>query len=322
MCIVDKRKKSPFLAYIIAFTLVIFAGNNYANSLKSITLQHRDAVEVKAILLPLLPEGSGISVDNNRVLVSAPAALMKNIVSIIKGMDKPLKRLRVSVYRGKYPTKEGVKFATTDTDINHQQTITTLEGQTVVMTEKGLRKITVAEGQYANNSEVVIDPDAPIEEPSVTQIIANNDALEIVPEVVEEGDEDSSLAALALANNTQASAGEVANSSRSELIEVPTGIHLRVTLLGEKQARLSVKVVTAASNKSSVNKSGDNRSSEAIALSSTIETMTNIAMNQWSKLSERNTFSHRPKLGSNRKVHSTKTADDDEQSIWVKIELL
>jgi hypothetical protein len=337
MCIVDKKKISPFLVGMVVFTLVIFAGNNYANALKSISLQHRDAVEVKAALLPLLPEGSGISVDNNRLLVSAPAALMKDIVSIIKRMDKPLKRLKVSVYRGKYPTKKGVKFATTDTDINQQQTITTLEGQTVVMTEKGLRKITVADGHYANNSEVVIDPNAPIvdvtvpattdatiEEQPATQIIANDGALEVAPAVAGEGNEDVSLAALSLGSNAQVSAGkvaEVANSSRSELIEVPTGIHLRVTLLGKKQARLSVKIVTAASKESSSNKLGLNSESERIALSSTIATMTNIEMNQWSKLSEKNTFSHRPELDSNRKVHSTKTADDDEQSVWVKIEI-
>ncbi len=152
-----------------------------------------------------------------------------------------------------------------------------------------------------------------------TEIAANNGELAVIdPAAVATGDEQN-LGAIALSSNGQLLKGEVANSRSSELVELPTGVHLRVTLVGKKQARVAAKVVSANEQANTQTSSAD---VSTIKLSSSVETMSTFAVNQWFQLSQADTLNHRPALASNRKVHSTTINNDEQQSVWVKVEVL
>jgi hypothetical protein len=292
-----------------------------AQAFREVPLKYRDAEEIKKVIEPLLPEGSAISVDNNSVLVNTPSRIINSVVKAIKSLDKPRKNLMVSVFRGKYPNKKGVITHTTDTQVNQLQTIATQEGQTIVVTERGLVKITVSEASYANNVDA---PTTPITSPekSAVQLILDDDALVVASEL-SETEEDIDISSLLLNGSDQQQFGEVGRSQQSELVEVPTGLHLRVTLAGKSrsgqpQARVAAKVVSRDTRSSLVSQ---NTSESAIYLSNSVKTLTTLPLGEWTPVSESNTLSHRPALGANRKVYSTKTSDDNEQSVWVKVEL-
>jgi hypothetical protein len=306
--------RSVLVWLVIVLYMVFFSVEIYANTLKRIPLKYRDAAEVRQVIAPLLPNGSGIEVDHNSLIISAPDGVMKSTLELIASMDKPQKTLLISVFRGKYPNKPSVKLSTTETKINHLQTIRAEEGQTIVVSEKGLLKITVSEASYANNSEVLIDPAAPIVDRTLTQVVANDGELVLANPAVEDT---PTLGVLSLDRDGSAAKGEMANSQRSELLDVPTGIHLRAILIGKNQVRVNTKVVSAAHQKVA----SDDSLPRSIALSNSVETMATFAINTWTPISEKTTFTHLPELGSNRKVYSTSTADDDSQSVWVKVEL-
>lgn len=308
-------KPSFFIVFLCCYTAT-FSLNSEANAFRKVVLKYRDAEEVRAIIAPLLPEGSAISVDNNSVLLSTPASMINSVVSAIQSIDKPQTMLQVSVFRGKYPNKKGVITHTTNTQINQLQTIATEEGQIVVVTERGLAKIKVSDTLYMNNTDAVASPSA---DKSTAQIMIDDNALTALTTntAVTEAAE---LGVIALDNTGELLTGEIARGQKSELVDVPSGIHLRVTLAGknkagQQQARAAIKVVTPTVQ------SANALAVESIALSSSVETLTTFPVNEWVLISENNTLSHRPALGANRVVHSTDTADDKQQSVWLKVEV-
>ena len=100
---------APLVMGVLLLGFSSYSEYSEAQAFRKVVLKHRDAEEVRQIIAPLLQEGSSISVDNNSVLVNTPSNMVKSIVSAIRSIDKPQKTLLVSVFRGKYPNKKGVK---------------------------------------------------------------------------------------------------------------------------------------------------------------------------------------------------------------------
>jgi hypothetical protein len=288
-----------------------------ANSFVTVDLKYRDAADIKLAIEPVLPEGSAISADNNQVVLSAPAASMKSLVRAIKALDKPRAQLKVSVYRGQYPDKKGTKISTTDTGVNHQQTVNIEEGQTLVITESRLRKVAVADTGYARQAQGQINPNTTVS--SAVQLMADNGLLAII---ANDTTGEQSLGSLILEGTDNAVSGEVLTQQRSQLIDVPTGVHLRITLAGKQRVRVMAKVVTAADKKSHQATVSNGADLSNIVLTNSVETLASFAMGTWSKLSDASQITHRPTLDSQRTVHSTHTSDDHQQSIWLKVERL
>lgn len=320
---------APIVMGVMLLGLSSYSSYSDAQAFRKVVLKHRDAEEVRQIIAPLLPEGSAISVDNNSVLVNTPSNMIKSVVSAIRSIDKPQKTLLVSVFRGKYPNKKGVITHTTDTQINQLQTVATEAGQTVVITERNVVKLTVRDTFYANNKNTPIATTTvalPAASSLATPIVASDGDLTILTDKIIE-EEAVDLGTLLLNGSDEKAMGVAGRSQESELIEVPTGIHLRVTLAGkdnkgQPQARVAVKAVSPAVSSSAVSGSAISKSDTSTHnLSSSVETLTTIALNKWVLISEKNTLSHRPALGSNRRVVSTNTSADKQQSVWVKVEL-
>jgi hypothetical protein len=287
----------------------------YANSMSVVFLTYRDAGSVKDTIAPLLSQGSAISIDNNSVIVSAPAVELKKIVRVIKAMDKPRVQLQVSIFRGQYPDKKGVKLVTTDVGVNQSQTIRVEEGQTFVVEEKRLLALTVEGTHYVNNTGETIAGDAITS--SSTTVVVNDGVLEPVDDTVV-SDAGTGLGELVLSNDTALAAAEVLQRKRQEWIEVPTGLHVRVTRLGKKQARVAASVVSVVDHTG--NDSSHNVTERTVSQS--VETLSTFALSSWEKLSESMHFTHRPSLNDQRKVYSTHTTDDKQHSVWIKVEVL
>ena len=318
---------APLVMGVLLLGFSSYSEYSEAQAFRKVVLKHRDAEEVRQIIAPLLQEGSSISVDNNSVLVNTPSNMIKSVVSAIRSVDKPQKTLLVSVFRGKYPNKKGVKTHTTDTQINQLQTVATEEGQTIVVTERNVVKLTVRETLYVNNENAAITTaTVPATNNTATQIVTNDGDLAILTDDIAE-EEGVDLGTLLLNGSDEKAIGIAGRSQESELIEVPTGIHLRVTLAGKDKsgkprARVAVKAVSAAVSSASLSGSAVSQSdSSTHSLSTSVETLTTIVLNEWALVSEKNTLSHRPALGANRRVFSTNTSADKQQSVWVKVEL-
>ncbi len=222
----------PLLAHLIIGSLLLglsgYSDYSDAQAFRKVVLKHRDAEEVRQIIAPLLPKGSAISVDNNSVLVNTPSNMIKSVVSAIRSIDKPQKILLVSVFRGKYPNKKGVITHTTDTQINQLQTIATEEGQTIVVTERNVVKLTVRDTFYANNENAPTVA-VPATSNSAAQIVTSDGDLAILTDDITE-EEDIDLGTLLLNSVNQSGSDEKAigiagRSQESELIEEPTGIN-------------------------------------------------------------------------------------------------
>ncbi|MFT7388964.1 MAG: hypothetical protein ACI8VC_002226 [Candidatus Endobugula sp.] len=314
------RPKLILTLLLLCVALVLSSYSN-AQAFRKVVLKYRDAEDVKQVIEPLLPQGSAISVDNNSVLVRAPTGIINSVVKAIRSLDKPRKNLMVSVFRGKYPNKKGVITYTTDTHVNQLQRIATQEGQIVVLTERGLVKITVSEALYASNIDAPTTP-MTLAAGSAVQLILEDDELVAAAEPSETG-EGVEINSLLLGGSNLQQFGEVGRSQQSELVDVPAGLHLRVTLAGKNrsgqlQARVTASVVSKDTRSSSMPK---DTSTSAIYLSSSVKTLTTFPLGEWTPISESNTLSHRPVLGANTKVYSTNTREDNQQSVWVRVEM-
>ncbi|MGS2718458.1 secretin N-terminal domain-containing protein [Eionea flava] len=311
---------------LLALLLLLLPAISDAQAFRQVMLKHRDAEDIKQVIEPLLPEGSAISVDNNSVLVNTPPRIINSVVKAIKSLDKPRKNIEISVFRGKYPNKKGVVTFSTNTQVNQQQTIVTQEGRTVVMTERGLVKLPTSQAQYANTLGAdSTSTTLPASDTAAAEIIIEDALLALATA----DDEDNiTTGALVLEGTGELAQGEVGRSEKYEWVEVPTGLYLRATLMGNSrsnkpQARIAVKAVTRdkrMSGSDSLNGSSDGRVDQP--LSSTVETLTTLPLDEWTRISQADTVSHRPALGSNRRVYSTQTRDDHQQAIWVKVSVL
>lgn len=316
---------ASFTTVIVLLTLLLPTVSD-AQAFRQVMLKHRDAEDIKQVIEPLLPEGSAISVDNNSVLVNTPPRIINSVVKAIKSLDKPRKNIEISVFRGKYPNKKGVVTFSTNTQVNQQQTIVTQEGRTVVMTERGLVKLPTSQAHYANTIGAASSPTPlPTSDTSVAEIIIDNELLALA---TADAEEDVNTGALVLEGTEELAQGEVGSSEQYEWVDVPTGLYLRATLAGKNrsgkhQARIAVKAITRDKrDNSSASLGASNNHSVDQPLSSTVETLTTLPLDKWTRISQADTLSHRPALGSNRRVYSTQTRDDDQQAIWVKVSVL
>ena len=312
------KDRSCFVAIALCFfavVIMILPLVSYANSISVVPLKYRDAGTVKDIITPLLSQGSGVSIDNNSVIVSAPAVELKKIRRVIQSIDTPKVQLLVSIYRGKYPEKKGVKLATTQSGLNQSQMIRVEEGQTLVVEEKRVLALSVEHTQYVNNTgaTVAVDPVAS----SSTTVVVNDGQLAIADDAVG-GGEDVGLGELVLDHDGNIAAAEVLQRERKEWIAAPTGLHLRVTLVGNKQARVAAAVVSAVDN----TRVDSSQNVQDIVVSRSVETLSTFALSSWVKVSEHVHFSHRPTLNDRRKVYSTDTLGDKQQSVWMKVDVL
>lgn len=318
---------------LIACCITLVCANSHATVFAKINLQHREASDVKTTVAPLLSEGMAIIADDKSVVISGSAAQVNSLRQVIRSMDKAKKSLKVSVFRGEYPSKKGVVSFSTHRSLNRQQIVQTEEGQTIVITDHNVVKIEVANSTYKNNSDVVDDD---IAAATAAQITTSDGVLAIVDETADDTltDDDvvNELGIVEIPSTGNAANGETGTSQRSELMEVPTGLHLRVTLMNQRQARVAVKSVSINQKladgdsgsllASSQDSSGNATANQVIALSTSTETLSTVTLNQWTQLSDDQTFTHPPELSTQRKVHSTQSSEDQQASLWVKVEVM
>ncbi len=311
--------------FCLSIILLIFnVQYGYSTALKSVALKHRDAQDIHQVILPLLPEGTSASIDNNVVIINGTPAVVNNIVRVIKALDRPQVRLKVSVYRGKYPEQSSVKSYTTNAGINRSQIVYTEEGQTIVVTEQNLVKIPIEHSYYHNNAGVAANSNVPLVPNKGLQIVTNDGVLEALDiPVVDEDEEGLNVATI---NSTDISKGELANTQKNHLQTVQTGLYLRVTLQGknrngEQQARVGIKSVHIPEALLAEKTKTHDLDVQNFAVSSSIEVISTLIVGQWMLLSEQNTLSHQLPLNNKSKVYSTQTSSDSQESLWVKVEL-
>ncbi len=229
-------------------------------------------------------------------------------------------QLWVSVYRGEHPAKTGVRTFSTKNSVNQLQRFRVQNGQTLVVSEKNIVKIPVSNANYADNGEVVIDPTAVAPDRTPVTIASIDGELQVV-DATQIDDEGLKLG-IPLDINQQVLKGEAASSQNSQLIEVPTGLYITPTLVKPRRKKgqkvnLSAKVISEHSTLD--NEAG--KQSGVIRLTQSVETRTILLLSQWQHLSDSQTLSYRPALGGNSRVYSTQDVGDQQQAIWVKIEI-
>ena len=230
-------------------------------------------------------------------------------------------QLWVSVYHGEYPNKQGARVFSTSSVKNKLQQFRIENGQTLVVSEKTVVKIPVSTATYADNGEVVIDPNAVVPDRTPIAVATIDGELQVV-DATQIDDENLKLG-IPLESNQQVLKGEIAHSEQSQLIEVPVGLYITPKLIKphykkNQKVTLSAKVV-------SENNTLDNTAAKKagiIRLNQSVETKTIIKVNEWFQLSSSQQLSHQPALNRNSRVVSTKRSDDHQQSLWVKVNIV
>lgn len=320
------KKLSFCLSAVLACVLLLGYEKSYADTVVRLPLEHRSAVDVQAVISPLLSKDGAITADGRAVLLRAPDTEAKRLIKIIRAMDKPRALLSVSVFRGKHPDKKGVKVSSTastnNSGANRLHTIRVEDGQTLVVGETQVVKIPVATTQYANNIDVDnagVDPD----ESSAVSIVVDDgviasNGVNSSREALEDGQD--GINALAI-QNAGGRSGEALTQQQYALQQVLSGMHLRLTTVDKQKVRVHLKVVTPqTSDTQGTSTVGKSSNIQAINLSQSVETMSVIPLDQWTKLSENQVFSHRAVLDHSRKTYSTQSTADSEKSIWIKVE--
>lgn len=281
---------NPSIRFFIIFLIFSTGSIAWADSIKRFELKHRDAIEVKNIIAPLLNQDGAITVDNNSLIIKTSASSIKQLTSIIKRMDAPQKKLKIAVYRGKYPKdhsvdQQGVITYTTNTGVNDLQFITTEQGRTVSITQNNIVKINTVDESYYEHTIGLSKNDRD----NLKQIHTD-------PQAVIAG-----------------------NKTHSQIIALPVGTYLRTSLVGKKEVRIDLKSITPVDDLYNQPKPQKN---QLLNLSNETDTVITALLDQWIEVSQYIQFSHRPVLGSNRKVYSTETKKDKQLSVWVKVSLL
>ena len=83
--------------FFLILLLVAAPSAHAQGSLEVITLQHRTADQVIPILRPLLEPGGALSGQYNQLIVRTSAANMAQLRSALEAIDRPLRRLTISV---------------------------------------------------------------------------------------------------------------------------------------------------------------------------------------------------------------------------------
>ena len=279
-----------------------------ANIFNRVVLKHREASAIEAVIAPLLPENSGISADGNTVIISAPANTANSLIAVIKRMDKPRKQLHVSVFRGQHPEKKGAIISTTHVKANHKQDVTIYDGHPLAITERSVVNVPVTNIHYADDissgarlqANVFDSGLASADESSLATLLS-----QLESRVIQRVDQSRSL-----------SAGSVLSGQQQQWLESPTGIYLRITLVGKKQARVAARVISPG--EVSGGSVGD---SQRLTLAYELETTSTIPLGQWSRLGRQQTFTHQLELDKRSHVYSTQTSKDKHSSVWIKVDV-
>jgi hypothetical protein len=305
----DEQKYLRGMIASVVFVVVMsgLSSFTYSDSVIRVALHYRDAVDVKTVIEPLLPKGAAISIDNNTLLIRAADEDAKALVRVIKAMDKPRDSVMVSVFRGRFPDKPGVRLLSTKAKVNRVNHMRIEDGQTVVIAENQLLKIPVANTQFIKKTAVL---DQPNMANNTVSTVVNDDQLETV---MVTNDETESAAI----EGSDTVLGEVLSQQQYRLQAVPTGVHVRISIVDQQRVRIALKIVSAIND--TVHPA---RHDEAIPLSvsHSLTTLSVIPMNTWTKISEDQSFTHRAVLNASRKVYSTQTHHDAEHSLWLKIQ--
>lgn len=104
-----------------------------------VTLQQRPAEELLPLLIPFLEEGERAAGAGDRLILSASTARLQRLASIARGLDRPLRTLRLTLHRGT-PPKEGRRVLRAGQP--RQQRITLGEGEPVEIFD-GVRETVV-----------------------------------------------------------------------------------------------------------------------------------------------------------------------------------
>lgn|GEM_PF-7007313 len=259
-----------------------------ANTLTRHLLKHRSPEDIQQTLLPLLPQGSAIVIDNHGVIVSAPASMKGNITALIQQMDKPHQQLVVTVFRGRHPEKKGHMTHSTRHGIQTQERIITQNGQAIAITNNNLVRIPISHRIGAGDI-----------------LLEDNEA---------EGNSARSDTALPF------------RQQQSQLVDAPTGLYLRATVPANPQNDTWVNMTSTLV--SAVHQEGgetDRQKKERIALTRSVESTYRIPINQWYQLSSQQQFSHPADLAAQGKpkttVYST-AAHRHQQSVWIKVDVV
>ena len=303
-----------YLLRLIALCALFFSffAHSNANVLKGVNLVHRDAVDIQRVVSPLLPEGSTVSIDKNTLLISAPNSFANSLVALIKKIDKPQQQLSISIFRGKYPLERGVIVASTDHGVNTQELINAKEGQPIVITETSVLKIATSDARYIGHVTPVMDPPVAF---ASTDTVNVGSVLQNILTAIE-----SSVVMPTTNTNSDLSAFDALSAEKYELVDVSTGMYLRVSLKGDKQAYVSVRIISKNDGRQYDRPASQGRQLvDEIGLTNSVETLVTVSLGQWFNVSDSTRFSHRPVLNSRRQVYSTETADDSQSSIWIKV---
>ena len=88
---------------ILSFFLYCLFVPAIADSYQQVLLKHRNATILQSRLLPLVDDRLSITVDGNHLLVGGPTGEVKQLIVLIKKLDRPRRQLQVSTVRGESP---------------------------------------------------------------------------------------------------------------------------------------------------------------------------------------------------------------------------
>jgi len=285
--------------FVMIFVLVLcysFQLVSAANSYRQIELKYRNAVSVQQSLLPFTDENTAIIAQGNSLILKGPTAEIKQLSVIVKKLDKPLKQLQVSIYRGIDPSTElpgeaqnshqDQRWSTRTGKDNRVDIVSIEEGSTLLINEDQFIKV----------------------------------ALETATELGQsEPDKQSS--------SQQANSLEFASSyQRNETLLLEKGVRLTANLVADKDGQPQVSLTAVYSLPESTQGRANNTNTVSIASNRQTSVVTRVKLGQWQLLSLNQQQSQQPgitnKSSTRKQVFSTPQKDDSDYKVWVKFKVL
>lgn len=281
---------SRFIVFYLLLPLWISPSLAYsADSYQRVDLKHRNAAVLQQTLAPLLGEAVAISAEGSALLIRAPQAEIKSILSLVRSMDRPQRSLKVFIYRGIDPSaleaSSGAPFTdqrwSTQVSRNRVDRLTMLEGSTLVITQDRWLGLPIVHRQTAAAGENVLAllfkdlsfPNTAFQSrEEYTQWLSTEESLYLTPVVID----------------------------------------------GKPQPRVSLQLAY------SLPATGASSSSETISVPLKASLVTVIEPDQWQLISSHSLQSHPEPIStqSTRKLRvSTQKNNELEQRVWVNISL-
>ncbi|GAB6040017.1 hypothetical protein [Endothiovibrio diazotrophicus] len=107
-----------------------------------VTLQHRPAEELAPLLTPLLEENERAVANGDQLILSATTERLHRLASIARTLDRPLRRLHLTLLRGNPPAAGTRRYHVGD---DNEQRIAVTEGEQVELFE-GQRRLEARSG--------------------------------------------------------------------------------------------------------------------------------------------------------------------------------